>query len=371
MPDWANVIWGTALILVMLVGREFWKRIENPTAKAIAGYVGFGLLLALAVMLPVLGFRYSPYKFSIYTPFAGLLLATPTIEVMDKGISLLRDLRRRIWLRRPLPARLREALRDILKPWSSEKRLERALHFVQMQFHTACAVLFNEASERDIIGFDILCIASPTPGRVAAELGRLTSLDQAPLRARQAAALVLALNGDPVLREAMRLSRSLYVATNEIRRQRAALDEEELESSPESVRALPAQADDSTSRYTDLMVKTLTMEGNAEQDEEFNRLYNAIAAYAARAAEIMRDDDALPDLLPAETELFPYAIRRRCTVHGREELFIYFNEQEDANNRDDFFDIVYGGETIACQPDEHPGLTKFREYVAQALAPGD
>jgi hypothetical protein len=78
----------------------------------------------------------------------------------------------------------------------------------------------------------------------------------------------------------------------------------------------------------------------------------------------------MEELLPADREIFPYAIRRICQTHGVEETFIYFNEQEDANNRDDFFDIVYGGRAIDCQPVEHPGLAKFREYVARALEIG-
>jgi hypothetical protein len=358
VPAWINVVWGVAIILVLLVSRDVVRQFPNTTRRTITGAGIFGLLLLLAVMLPVLAFRYTSYKFSIYTPFAGLLLATPTMEGIDKGRRLLRDLRRRRRLRRQLPPSLRASLLDILRVTSPDERLQRSIHLLQREFHSSCAVLFDEASKRDIISFDRQSVASPTSGRMVEEIGRMEAIEMAPPPAQQAAKLIGVLLGDPTIGNNLRMSRSLYIAANEIRRQRA-----ELEVEQSGTEEVVATNTDERATYTDLMIQALSEDGSG-REEEFNRLYSAIEGYAVKAAEILRTPGGPGDLINPDDDLFPFAIRRHCQLHGVEELFIYFNEQEDANNRDDFFDIVYCGRTIDCQPAHHPGLTEFRAYVA-------
>jgi CHASE2 domain-containing sensor protein len=358
VPTWINVLWGVGIILVLLVSRDVVRQFPNTTRRTIVRTSILGLLLILAVMLPVLAFRYTSYKFSIYTPFAGLLLATPTMEGIDKGRRLLRDLRRRRRLRRSLPPALQASMLDILRVTSPDERMQRSIHLLQREFHSACAVLFDEASKHDIINFDRQCVASPTSGRMVEEIGKMREIDMAPPSAQQAVKLIGALIGDPTIGNNLRMSRSLYIAANEIRRQRAALEVEQTET--EQVEATDT---DTRVTYTDLMMVALS-EDSGGREEEFNRLYSAIEGYAVKAAEILRTAGTPSDLINPDDDLFPYAIRRRCQLHGVEELFIYFNEQEDANNRDDFFDIVYCGRTIDCQPTHHPGLSEFREYVA-------
>jgi CHASE2 domain-containing sensor protein len=358
VPAWINVVWGVAIILVLLVSRDVVRQFPNTTRRTITGAGIFGLLLLLAVMLPVLAFRYTSYKFSIYTPFAGLLLATPTMEGIDKGRRLLRDLRRRRRLRRQLPPSLRASLLDILRVTSPDERLQRSIHLLQREFHSSCAVLFDEASKRDIISFDRQSVASPTSGRMVEEIGRMEAIEMAPPPAQQAAKLIGVLLGDPTIGNNLRMSRSLYIAANEIRRQRA-----ELEVEQSGTEEVVATNTDERATYTDLMIQALSEDGSG-REEEFNRLYSAIEGYAVKAAEILRTPGGPGDLINPDDDLFPFAIRRHCQLHGVEELFIYFNEQEDANNRDDFFDIVYCGRTIDCQPTNHPGLSEFRQYVA-------
>ncbi|MBS1913931.1 MAG: CHASE2 domain-containing protein [Bacteroidetes bacterium] len=369
MPMATNILWSAVLVLILLAGRERLKRVKHPTRKAVLTYTGFAVLFALAALLPVEAFRYTPYKFSIFTPIASLLLAVPTLEGLGKGIDLLLDLRRRVYLRHALAPAMRAGMLGILKAWSIEERIERASHFLERQFHAAGAILFAEAAAGNFPRFPATAVGSPTLARLVDAIDRATAAE-APLspRAAQAVAILRTLAAEPVLAATLRLSRSLYIALNEIRRQSEEMDEPEANADA----GLHDEAQARTTDYADLALKTLAGQKGADDEEHFDELYAALERFVAAAAAILTTNDgAVADLLPPGETLPPYVFTSRCSLHRVEEQFIYFGEQEDANNRDDFFDLLYGGNTIRCQPGEHPGLTRFRELSAAARRPGE
>ncbi|MDB5035048.1 MAG: hypothetical protein JWQ98_2289 [Chlorobi bacterium] len=349
VPLWLNMIWGLVLVLIRLLSRERIERVSNPRSRAFLLYGTFWTLFLLGVLLPILAFRYTPYKFSIYTPLAGLLLSVPAMEGLDKGLGLLRDILRRMRLRSLRSPAMAAALRFILKAWNSEERMERGNHFLQSQFHGACAILFAEAGT-GALRFDMPTIASPTLRRMVAALNaQPDALAASSAAARDAAGIITIIDSDPELQRALRLARSLYVALNEIRRQGAEMEE----STEETVEATEGIAD-----YADLALKTLGGTKGREKDGQFGKLYESLERYARRAGETGGTGEV--------GHLHPYAFRASCRLHNREETFIYFGMQEDANNRDDFYDLVYGGATIRCQPSDHPGLRNFKEATRAA-----
>jgi CHASE2 domain-containing sensor protein len=367
-PLWANIVWGAGMILLLLAGRERIKRVKSPAAQSVLTYAGFALLFMLGALLPVLAFRYTPYKFSIFIPIGGLLLAVPALEGLRKGIDLMLDIRRRARLREPLPGAIRAGMTWILKTWNDDERMERAIHFLQSQWHAACAVLFAEAAAGNLPKLSPGTVASPTLARVVAEIDRIAEEEAEPSRDAERAMLLLrALDAEPVLHRTLRLSRSLYIAMNEIRRQ-------SIEGESESSAALGAESGaekelrESIAGYTDLAIKALEEKGAGETKERFNELYAALERYAARGAAIMRGADGLPEDLPLSGERYaPFIFSSRCRLHHADETFIYFGQQEDANSRDDFFDLVFMGRTIRCQPDSHLGLTRFREKAGLSV----
>ncbi|MEO5930310.1 MAG: hypothetical protein ABIR47_10300, partial [Candidatus Kapaibacterium sp.] len=359
VPLWLNMVWGFVLVGIRLLSRERIERVGNPRSRAFLLYGTFWTLFILGVLLPILAFRYTPYKFSIYTPLAGLLLSVPAMEGLDKGLGLLRDILRRMRLRSLRSPAMAAALRFTLKAGNGEERMERGNHFLQSQFHGACAVLFAEAGT-GALRFDIPTIASPTLRRMTTALNaQPEALAALSSTAREAAAIISIINADPELQRALRLARSLYVALNEIRRQGAELEE----ATEETVEEAGSIAD-----YADLALKTLGGTKGREKDGQFGKLYEALERYARRVGEI---GEAPLDGNGAIAHLHPYAFRASCRLHNREETFIYFGMQEDANNRDDFYDLVYGGATIRCQPSDHPGLHKFKEATRGASGDGD
>jgi CHASE2 domain-containing sensor protein len=355
IPLWIDLIWGALVVMAWLFHRERMnRRVRRPALRAVITYGGFGLLFFLGVLLPVLAYRYTPYKFSIYTPVAGLLLAVPTLEVLDKGIGIIRDLTRRRRLERPIPPSMRAGLLATLKSWDPEERLQRAIHLLQLQFHAACAILFREAPER----FDRATIASPTLPRMIAALDAAPAAPAASPRGAHAEALLRAIAADATLSTTLRFSRSLYIALNEIRRQSEELDAGE--NHDDAMQETMGGIDD----YADLALKTLSGGPGEAKEERFDELYPALERLARRMREIMGNRD---ELIAGDEEhgLAPFLLRSRCRLHGVEERFIYFGEQEDANNRDDYYDLVYGGPTIRCQPEDHPGLSRFRELIGE------
>lgn len=367
MPLWINLIWGMLIVMVMLAGRETLHAVApTPSRRTALSYAGFVLLFLLGTLLPVLAFRFTPWKFSIYTPLAGLLLAVPSLEGLETAIGVVRDMRRRRRLRAPLPPASRTAMRDILRAWNPEERMERAVHFLQLQFHSACVVLFHEAARLDMPAFSRATIAAPNLRSMLDTLEvHAAELAAAPVRARRAMELLRAIAADPLLAKTLRFSRSLYIAMNEIRRQSHDMptDPNELNGADD-----PEEFRENVGDYADLALKALGKGGGRETVGEFDALYAALERYVLRSADVPRDRGGdVTDLLEDTADLHPYILSCRCQLHDISERFVYFEEQEDANNRDDFFDLVYAGRTIRCQPDSHPGLGRFRQLTAPSI----
>lgn len=378
MPTWLNVLWSALLAAALLAGRERLERIARPTLRTAAAYSGFAALFLLAALLPVLAFRYTPYKFSIFMPIGALLIAVPTLEGLQKAIDLALDLRRRARLRAGVPEPIRSGMLAILKAWSPQERLARAIHFVQTQFTTICAVLFAEAAAGGAgrsPRFPSTTLASPTLARMLSAT-RAFAGDLSP-RARAMCELLGLLSESPEIERALRLARSLHIAANEIRRQSLETTDDQTENEPRGgAQTDGAQADGSRPLdadvvgYADLALKTLADRTSGDDEEQFDALYRAVERYARAAAAVLA---ATPEagLPSAAEELPPYIILRRCALHRHEEQFIYVSEQQDANNRDDLFDLVYSGRTLRCHPLEHPGLTQFRAQSAPARDDGE
>lgn len=367
MPIWVNLIWGMAVVILLLAGREaLQSAVPNPSRRTVLSYSGFAVLFLLGTLLPIIAFRYTPYKFSIYTPLAGLLLAVPALEGLERGISLVRDIRRRHRLRELIAPELRGEMLDILKAWNPEERTERAVHVLQLQFHRACAILFDAARRGSIPAFDHATVASPSLQRVLGAIGgQSEDVSSFTPDAATGVRILEALNAIPSLQRTLRFSQSLYIAVNEIRRQshEAASGSEDNGDDGGSENPVErTELAESIGEYTDLALKALGGTGNRRAAEEFDELYGALERYAVQATEILRDAGGNREsIIEKDADLFPFILSCRCQLHGTEERFVYFGEQEDANNRDDFFDLVYAGRTVRCQPESHPGLTKFRE----------
>jgi len=353
MPVWANLAWGAMIVFVLLVWREWLRGIGRPTTRTILFYLGFALLFILGAFLPILTFRYTAFKFSIYTPLAGLLLAVATAETVRKGVDIVKDIRRRRRLRAPIPPSLRPRMKAVLAPWGVDHRMEQAMHFLQIEYHRLCSVLFVEGARTPLIDFPDVTVASPTLPRILRNL-RAMSDEAFPTGSRAAAArdLIGRMADDDALRGALELSRSLYIALNEIRRQTAALATGE-ETGVESEQGM-----ESAASYADLALRTLSMAGGVADTAMLDELYRAIERFALDAGAILAHHSLGDDL--STEDLIPYVIRSECRLHQVVEEFVYLGTQEDANNRDDYFDLVYGGATIRCQPRYHPGLTEFR-----------
>lgn len=352
VPMWANILWSAAMVALLLAGRERLERVGNPTRHTVLSYAGFIALLILAALLPVLAFRYTPYKLSIFMPIGSLLLAVPTFEGLAKAIDLWLDVRRRGRLKRSAPGIMRADMSWILKAWSPDERMERAVHFLHRQFHMAAAALFDEAIAGRGPMFTQQTIGAPTLARVLDGVAGAESA-MSP-RARAAAALLRLLAADAEIARTLQLSRSLYIALNEIRRQ----------SRDTAVLAPGAEAtvDRNVEGYADLALKTLA--GRSGDEERFDTLYGAIERYAAAAVPVLAEAPTPP--LPAETEqLPPFVFACRCAHHDATEQFVYFGVQEDADSTDDLFDLVYIGATLRCQPTEHVGLGRFKEMVGR------
>ncbi len=362
MPTWLNVLWSALLAAALLAGRERMERIARPTLRTAAAYSGFAALFLLAALLPVLAFRYTPYKFSIFMPIGALLVAVPTLEGLQKAIDLALDLRRRARLRAGVPDVIRSGMLLILKAWSPQERLARAIHFVQTQFTTICAVLFAEAEAAEAgrgLRYPAATLASPTLSRMLAATRARTG-DLSP-RARAMCELLELLSRSPEIEQALRLARSLHIAANEIRRQSHETADDHTQDADVHVGALDADV----GGYADLALKTLTDRTSGDDEEQFDALYRAVERYARAAAAVLA---ATPDAHfpgPAD-QLPPFIILRPCALHKHEEQFIYVSEQQDANNRDDLFDLVYSGRTLHCHPLDHPGLSQFRVQSAPA-----
>jgi len=358
VPAWLNVLWATALVIMFLLWWEGADRNAAERWKKVLQYGGFGLFLLVAVMIPVIAFRYTPYKFSIYSPFTGLLLSLPTMEVYVKGSDFVRNLLRRRRTKRLGSSWLRENLFDVFSAGNGEARYLGLVHFLQLQFHTACAIVFDRSTNGGWDHPSQRTIARPTPQGMLRDLAvGGDTISPADPASWKAIGLLRLLGSDPRIVDELRLSTSLYIALTEIRRQSDALEEE----ASEKGGGVEARTVDATSRYIDLTIAALT--GDEEEGDRFGELFDLVERYAAKADGLLRNADGSHWDPSADPQaFFPYLLKRKCRLHGTEEIFVYVHEQEDANDRDDFHDLLYVGRTIRCQPVEHPGLTAVRAH---------
>lgn len=361
---WVNVLWGTIIVFLMYYGYQVLRQVRPLGRRALLMYPGFVLLLAIGLIVPVFLFRYTPYKLSIYTPFAGLLLGPLVLGIYDKLKRIGLDAYYRRKLHRPMPDGLREALRSILAQPEPNERYVQGLHVVQRLFHTCCDRLFAEAMRREDVGFSLATVASPTPSRMRADLALIdrSVLSQG---SRDAAAMIDVLTDDPVLRRSIRLARSLVIALNEINRQNAAIEEEErLEEQLETARG-PEEEE-----YADTVMAAVGGMVETSDFEQFEELYGALEEFTEKCRTILKESDGSYRNIAAGgvvgEDTAPFIVRKRCEVHGRDETFVYLSEQEDANNRDDYFDLLYAGDTLRCRPEAHPGLTDFRAEIRES-----
>lgn len=361
VPAWVNVAWGTLIVFAMYYGYEAIKRIRPAGRRAALKYSGFALLLLIGLIVPIFLFRYTSFKLSIYTPFAGLVLGPLVLGSYEKLKRLALDAAYRRRLKRSMPEGLRESLRSILDRAEPGERYVQSLHVLQRFFHACCDRMFADAMRTEDFGFSEPTVAHPTPARVRHDLESIEP-SRLPQASRDAAALIESIIEDRLLRRSLRLARSLVIALNEINRQNAALDEEE-----RSEEGLEGSDAEEGRDYTDTVMATLGGMSDANGFRDFEELYRRLEAFALRASVLLANGDgsfreiAAPHLIDDRTA--PFIVRGRCVAHGCEETFVYLSEQEDANNRDDYFDLLYAGDTMRCRPEEHPGLTEFRREI--------
>lgn len=368
VPSWVNVLWGTFIVFLMYYGYEALRYVRPPGRRAFLMYPGFALLLLAGLIVPIFLFRYTPYKLSIYTPFAGLLLGPLVLGSYDKIRRIAIDAYYRRRLQRPMPPGLRESLGTVLAHAEPNERYVQSLHVLQRFFHACCDRLFAEAMIRNDFEFAAPTVARPTPAAMRNDLDR-ADMTHLPEEVRRAAELVELLTGNPLLRRSLRLARSLVIALNEINRQNAALDEEEREEEIMEGNGKEEQA------ITDTVMAAVGGMVDTNNYEEFEKLYQELEKFALKASELLQKEDgsffeiAAPGVVGEKTA--PFIVRDRCVVHNRVETFVYLSEQEDANNRDDFFDLLYAGDTMRCRPEGHPGLTGFREKIRSIQNAGE
>ena len=349
VPAWVNVLWGTLIVFLMYVGSAVLFPVRPVRLRTTLRYAGWFLLLLVSLSLPILLFRHTPYKLSVYTPFAGLILGRLVLSAYDTVKRFIIDERRRQRIRRQLADPVRT---DLLSPLAQQDPRERyvaLLHIVQKYFHAAADLLFAEAAESDI-SFRPETVGSPTPHRVLDDV-RGIARESFSSRSQEAIAFIERLCNAPRTERALRAARSLVIAVNEIDRQNAQL-EYEVRSHGES----EEMEKENAGSARDTVITGVSREAAADAYEESDRLLHEFAEIIAEYRDL------------GEPVAFPFAVRTRCTHHDRPETFYYLSEQEDANNRDDFHDLVYVGDTIRCRPESHPGLTEFRKLSRRAVA---
>ena len=366
VPGWVNVIWGTLIVFLMYYGYESLRTVRPPSKRALLMYPGFLILLAVGLVVPIFLFRYTPWKLSIYTPFAGMLLGPLVLGIYEKLKRISLDANYRRKLRRPTPEGLRTALLSILALTEPNERYVQGLHVLQRFFHTCCDRMFAEAMRRDDIGFSAETVASPTPSRIRQDMSKL-DLTKFSQGSQDAAAMIEILVNNPLLRRSLRVARSLVIALNEINRQNAALDEEERLEEEQLEEVVQGADTQEESEYTDTVMAAVGGMVEANDYKQFEELYKALEEFVSKGRTILANNDGTFRTIAAtaivEESTVPFIVQKRCVVHNRDETFVYVSEQEDANNRDDYFDLLYAGDTLRCRPKEHPGLTEFRAEI--------
>lgn len=352
VPAWANVLWGTLIVFLMYVGFAALTQVRPPQLRTVLRYAGWALLLLLALTLPILLFRSTPYKLSVYTPFAGLVLGRLVLSVYDRVKRLVVDAGHRSAIRRmPVGAAAAE-LQEVMAQRDPRERYVALLHVVQMYFHMAADRLFAEGAEAEF-AFRPETVGSPTPRRLLDDVARI-SCEAFSRSAQGSISFVERLWQSHRTQRALRAARSLVIAVNEIDRQNTLLDEgDEIDEHSRS----GGQTDVDDTR--DTVIMAVSRETTADAFEESDRLLRDFLSILGESAPEQRDTrDSIP---------YPFAVEVRCVVHNRQEHFVYLSEQEDANNRDDFHDLIYAGDTIRCRPESHPGLTEFRRLSRTAV----
>lgn len=359
VPWWANVIWGTVIVFAMYYGVEMLRAVRPARRRTFLMYLGWAALLAIGLLLPVTLFRFSPYKLSVYTPFAGLLLGRPLLVLYDRLKRIFADLRRRRKLKTALPSSLRRQLGGILATSDPRERYVRGLHVLQRLFHDAADRFLLECRAGGM-SVPRETIAAPTTGRMSHAIERIDTTRVSP-RAAVAIACIERIGQDHYLRRAMRVARSLVIAVNEINRQSAHLESEDRADglSLPSNEATQVDAD-----ATDMVMAVV--DGQETHDDDYRRadeMFDRLYALARGLGEEM-DEVRTPAEGDAERADHPFVLHETCLFHDRPETFFYLSEQEDANNKDDYYDLIYIGETIRCRPQRHPGLQEFRAMTA-------
>ncbi len=366
VPAWVNVLWGTFIVFLMYVGYEALSRIRPERKRSILRITGWFLLLVLALILPIFLFRYTPYKLSVYTPFAGLILGKIALTVFDRVKRFTIDIAHSRALSRSLQAGERERFRTVINENDPAERYVELLHLVQRLFHTAADVLFSEAATREF-AFSRETVGSPTPRRILDDLESIDPLEFSDL-GREAISFITRLWESFPLQRGLRAARSLVIAVNEIDRQTMMLEEEERAEG----RVDPDLQEVSSFRRNDRDTVMMAAGGESAPSDAFEAsdrlLREMLTVIVDSGAGAWLGD---PEVGTEE----PFVHSARCTLHEETESFVYLSEQEDANNQDDFFDLIYAGETMRCRPENHPGLTKFREAsegtVRRSTSPRD
>lgn len=359
VPVGVNVLWGTIIVFLMFFAYESFRGMTSERKRAILTYGAWGLLLFVTLFLPILLFRSTSWKLSVYTPFAGLILGRLVLGIYDRIRRFILDIVIRQRVRRLLPEVVRPSFTHILKTSDSRERYLAALHLLQRIFHTSIDRMFAAAASSDV-AFSRDCVASPTPFRVLEDIDAIDDAQFAEAFAVEID-LVRQIDERPEAQRALRTARSLVIAVNEIARQQAMLEEEERLTGRHLMTEGNLDPFDGSDADAILVAAS---NADATSYEGSDRLIDELLTLAAGVSESHRDR-ILPTTEDVERAA-PFIVRSRCAVHGDEEVFLYVSEQEDANNRDDYHDLVFAGATVRSRPETHPGLTEFRRRAEPA-----
>ncbi len=359
VPVGVDLLWGTLIVFFMFLGHEFFIGLRPERKRAIVRYGGWAILLAVALFLPILLFRTTSWKLSVYTPFAGLLLGRFVLATFDRLKRFVRDARRRNRIRSVVAPSAREHFLHPLATSDPNERYLAALHLLQRIFHTSVDRVLRATSEGDLF-LSTETVASPTPYRILEDVDTIGA-DLFPLAVRSDIDRIRKIDESTTAQKALRTARSLVIAVNEIDRQQKVLEEQERARYGDDVE-LYGEDPYETSQADAVLVAASGADAATFAGSDL--LLDELIAIAVGAG-----NNGTSALLPQPEEVegdLPFVLQTTCTVHGVEEMFVYLSEQEDANNRDDYHDLVYAGETIRCRPQSHPGLTRFRELSSDA-----
>ncbi len=356
VPAWVNVLWGTLIVFLMYFWSESLTTVRPEWKRTALRWGGWVLLLTVSLTLPIFLFRASPWMLSVYTPFAGLVLGYLVLGIFDRLKRIVIDVYSRRTIRKRLEPLLVDLLLPLLRINDPAERYIAFLHTLQRLFHTAADRLFIEASAEDF-AFRPETVGSPTPSRLREDIAVIGE-DQFSERGRQVIAFIEALHRSFLLQRSLRAARSLVIAVNEIDRQTMILKEEE-----RAEGRIDPELADRAELHEENRDTVMTAAGGATSIDAFDGSDKLLA----EMIEVIAGADDQSLLIADAEEGTPFIHTATCRLHRDEEAFVYLSEQEDANNQDDFYDLIYAGETIRCRPEDHPGLTAFREMSGGAV----